>query len=138
MNQINPTSSATTAPSGATNPLQSDPLLGKDAFLSLLTTQLKEQDPLSPSQDPSQFVGELAQYTTLEQETNIAQSSSQAAAQQSASTSILLLGHTVTYVDANGVNQSGLVQQVDFGGSGPTLTVAGVSGIDPGSVIQVS
>jgi flagellar basal-body rod modification protein FlgD len=39
--------------------------LGKDAFLSLLVTQLQNQDPLDP-QDNSEFLAQLAQFTSLE------------------------------------------------------------------------
>jgi flagellar basal-body rod modification protein FlgD len=39
--------------------------LGKDAFLSLLVTQLQHQDPLSP-QDNSAFLAQLAQFSSLE------------------------------------------------------------------------
>ena len=39
--------------------------LGKDAFLQLLVTQLKNQNPLSP-QDNGAFVSQLAQFSSLE------------------------------------------------------------------------
>lgn len=45
--------------------------LGKDAFLQLLVTQLKNQDPLAP-QDNSSYIAELAQFSSLEQMTNVA------------------------------------------------------------------
>lgn len=35
-------------------------------FLLLLVTQMKNQDPLNP-QDPTQFVSQLAQFSSLEQ-----------------------------------------------------------------------
>ncbi|MCF8105396.1 MAG: flagellar hook assembly protein FlgD [Desulfohalobiaceae bacterium] len=44
--------------------------LGKDDFLNLLVTQLKNQDPLNPS-DPTEFTAQLAQYSSLEQLYNI-------------------------------------------------------------------
>ena len=44
--------------------------LGKDAFLQLLVTQLKNQDPLDP-QDNSEYIAELAQFSSLEQMTNV-------------------------------------------------------------------
>lgn len=40
--------------------------LGKDDFLRLLVAQLSNQDPLEP-QDPSEFVAQLSQLTSLEQ-----------------------------------------------------------------------
>ena len=39
--------------------------MGKDAFLSLLVTQLQHQDPLEP-QDNSEFLAQLAQFSSLE------------------------------------------------------------------------
>ncbi|QLA16655.1 flagellar hook assembly protein FlgD [Desulfolutivibrio sulfoxidireducens] len=44
--------------------------LGKEAFLQLLLTQLTYQDPLDPMDDQD-FVAELAQFSSLEQLTNI-------------------------------------------------------------------
>jgi len=44
--------------------------LGKDAFLQLLVTQLKNQDPLSPT-DNTQFVSQMAQFSSLESMQNL-------------------------------------------------------------------
>ena len=115
-----------------------DPLLDKNAFLNLMMVQLQNQDPLDPSQDPSQYMSQLAQLTSVEQMTNVAQSTSQAAQEQNANTALQLLGHTVTYLDSNGNSVSGTVQKVDFTSSGPSLTISGVSGIDPTAVNEVS
>jgi flagellar basal-body rod modification protein FlgD len=40
--------------------------LDKDAFMTLLVTQLKNQDPMNPS-DSSQLAAQLAQFTSVEQ-----------------------------------------------------------------------
>ncbi|MFW5901419.1 MAG: flagellar hook assembly protein FlgD [Thermodesulfobacteriota bacterium] len=48
----------------------SEDTLGKTDFLKLLVTQLENQDPLNPS-DPTEFTAQLAQYSSLEQLTNI-------------------------------------------------------------------
>jgi len=47
--------------------------LDKDAFLNLLMTQMKYQDPLDPM-DNQQMMAQLAQFSALEQMTNVAQS----------------------------------------------------------------
>lgn len=65
------TSSETTLASAAT-PTQAilkQKDLGKNDFLNLLVTQLKNQDPLKPM-DSSSFIAELAQFSQLEQSAN--------------------------------------------------------------------
>lgn len=47
--------------------------LGQDAFMKLLTTQLRYQDPTKPAND-SEFIAQLAQFSSLEKLTQIAQS----------------------------------------------------------------
>ena len=47
------------------NPV-SDPLANESTFLTLLVSQLQNQDPLSPT-DSNQFVSQLTAYSQLEQ-----------------------------------------------------------------------
>ena len=56
------TSSST--PSAA--PLERTTDLGREAFLSLLVTQLTHQNPLEPQAD-GEFIAQLAQFSSLEQ-----------------------------------------------------------------------
>lgn len=52
-----------------TNKTQSKEM-DKDAFLKLLVTQLKNQDPLNPMEDRD-FIAQMAQFSSLEQMQNL-------------------------------------------------------------------
>lgn len=47
--------------------------LGKDAFLQLLVTQMQYQDPLEPTAD-TEFISQLAQFSSLEEMQNLNES----------------------------------------------------------------
>src|SRR5271163_4223698 len=68
---INPTPPPVTTPPTSTNSLPSGQSLN-NMFLQLLVAQLQNQDPTSPV-DPSQFVGQLAQFSELSEVTSIYQ-----------------------------------------------------------------
>jgi flagellar basal-body rod modification protein FlgD len=58
-----------TSYSSKSEPKEFNNNLDKDAFLKILVTQLKYQDPLQPTQD-NQFIGQMAQFSALEQAQN--------------------------------------------------------------------
>jgi flagellar basal-body rod modification protein FlgD len=58
--------STTTTSSSSTGATNANASLGKDSFMKLLVNQIKNQDPLSPT-DNSAFVAQLAQFSSLEQ-----------------------------------------------------------------------
>src|SRR6187399_3073771 len=64
------TTPATTTPAVTTAGNKKTDGLGRDAFLSLLVTQLQHQDPLEPQAD-GEFLAQLAQFSSLEQLTTI-------------------------------------------------------------------
>lgn len=54
------------SPSASTNPLAPDQLANESTFLKLLMAQVQNQDPLNPT-DSTQFIGQLVQFSQLEQ-----------------------------------------------------------------------
>ena len=68
--------------------------VSKDDFLKLLVAQLQNQDPLNPQQ-PDQFVSELAQFTQVEQLTNMATSMNTMSTQNATSQWISAIGKRV-------------------------------------------
>jgi flagellar basal-body rod modification protein FlgD len=144
MSFTSPTTGATgttsTTGTTATNSSSSNLPITQDQFLEMLMAELKNQNPMNPnSSDPMQFVEELAQFTSVEQETNTAESTSTIASGQNTASAVALLGYNVNYTDpTTGATDSGTVQSVDITSSGPTLTINGTSGIAPSSVTEVS
>ncbi|WP_059172702.1 flagellar hook capping FlgD N-terminal domain-containing protein [Bacillus sp. FJAT-27445] len=66
MSSIQSINSYSTARAGNTNNQE----LGKEAFLKILVTQLKHQDPTQPQKD-GEFIGQMAQLSVLEQLSNL-------------------------------------------------------------------
>jgi flagellar basal-body rod modification protein FlgD len=130
-----PSTPSTGAPTGAAKAL--GPSLGKDDFLKLLVGQLKNQDPLNPTSD-TDFIGQMAQFSQLEQTTNMATANAEQIAQQTSARAVSLLGRNVTYPGTAGVSTTGVVEKVEWAAGKPRLTVAGIGGIDPNSVTAVS
>ena len=94
----------------------------KDDFLKLLIVQLKNQDPLSPV-DNSQFLAQLAQFSSLEQMSNMAKSVeelnknmtwlySQTLLTQGAA----MIGKEAVGIGSNGQEVSGLISSVKWNG----------------------
>lgn len=95
--------------------------LGKEAFLQLLVTQMKYQDPLNPTDD-TDFIAQLAQFSSLEQLQNLNQSFSDTSA-------LNMVGKTATVstVDSTGHERTvtGVVDYVTRSGSKMKVCING-------------
>jgi flagellar basal-body rod modification protein FlgD len=131
MSTINPTQllNATTVGTAQANAKPKNEM-GKDDFLKLLVGQLRHQDPMNPMEDKD-FMGQMAQFSQLEQMTNVASSLKD-------QRSFALIGRQVTYNDKEtGDLKTGTVEKVSIQAGKSTLTIAGVPGIEPDAVTEV-
>jgi flagellar basal-body rod modification protein FlgD len=135
MATVNPVgTTTTTASASAKNPTTA---IDKDTFLKLLVAQLQHQDPMQPS-DSSQWTAQMAQFSTVEQLTNLAQNSADAAKASQVNQAVSLLGRTVTYDDKEGLATTGKVERVDLSDGVATLTIDGQTGISPSALHEVA
>jgi len=81
--------------------------LGKDDFLQLLITQLRHQDPTAPMED-TQFIAQMAQFSSLEQMTNVAGGFTKLSALLSGSEAVNAVGRGVE-IDFAGSMVSGTI-----------------------------
>jgi len=96
--------------------------LGKDEFLQILITQLTNQDPTEPMQD-REFIAQMAQFSTLEQMTNMTGEFEKLGALLQSGQAVSVLGKNVDVVLGNSI-VTGRVQEVS-GGEYPQVLVNG-------------
>ena len=96
--------------------------MDKDDFLTLLVTQLKNQDPSAPMED-KQFIAQMAQFSQLEQMNNMSAQFTKVASLLGAGQALNTLGRTVEITQGEKV-LSGRVTQVTSG-QFPQLLVDG-------------
>ncbi|WP_062307953.1 flagellar hook capping FlgD N-terminal domain-containing protein [Alicyclobacillus sendaiensis] len=130
-----PTAAASGATSGSSSPTSPSGWnsLNENDFLQLLVTQLQNQDPLNPV-DNTQMLAQLAQFSALEEMTQVAETDAQiqSAVQSLESEMSLLMAHSligasVTVQDANGNRVQGTVSSVTMSQGTPQVVVNGTS-----------
>jgi len=108
--------------------------LDKDAFLLLLVEQLKNQDPMSP-QDSNDFMAQMAQFSILEQLTNLHEEMAKLRSFQEMSSASALIGRQVK-IRSGEEEISGRVEKVTLASDGVQVVVNG-SGYSLDSVTEV-
>jgi flagellar basal-body rod modification protein FlgD len=96
--------------------------LGKDDFIKILITQLTHQDPTSPMED-KEFIAQMAQFSSLEQMTNMAQDFARLSGLLSSGEAAGALGKNVELVDGDRT-VTGVVKAVTRGAA-PQVQVNG-------------
>lgn len=97
--------------------------LGKDDFLKILIAQLSNQDPTNPLEN-TDFIAQMAQFSSLEQMTNMSQGFEKMAGLINSSEAQSMLGKTVE-VEAGEVAVKGQVEAATRG-SQPQVLVNGM------------
>lgn len=108
--------------------------LGKDAFLQLLVTQMRYQDPLDPM-DNGEYLAQLAQFSALEQMTNVATGLSNIMdVVNNIDTSLLvgqltsMIGQGVQWMDESGKVMEGSIKAVSISDGSPSIVAADAAG----------
>jgi flagellar basal-body rod modification protein FlgD len=133
-----------TAAANATANSSSDSTISKDEFLQLFVTQLKNQDPLNPM-DSAGFTAQLAQFSSLEQLTNINDGVTSLLAYENSlqnAVAASLIGKQVGYqvkgADGNaGDVQHGTVTGITFDSGKTSFIVDGTTAISPGDIQEI-
>jgi flagellar basal-body rod modification protein FlgD len=125
-NGTTPAATASSSSSSTTSDANITSQLGPSAFLTLLTTQLSNQDPLNPMDD-TQSVSQLAQFSALQASDNLQSSFANFQSNFAVLQSSTLIGKTVSVntTDASGNSSTlaGTVQAIQVVNGSPTFTL---------------
>lgn len=97
--------------------------LGKDDFLKLLITQLSNQDPTNPMEN-TEFIAQMAQFSSLEQMTNMNESFAKMASMINSSQAANTIGKTVE-INVGDTTINGIVEATTMG-QNPQVLVNGM------------
>jgi flagellar basal-body rod modification protein FlgD len=111
-------------------------MLDKDGFLKLLVGQLRSQDPMNAVSN-EEMMGQMTQLSMVEQVTNLTNANESLVAKMQTNQALGLIGHKVSYTTTGGTAGSGVVDKVVIDKGVASLTVGGVTGIDPELVSEV-
>ncbi|TXC91955.1 flagellar hook assembly protein FlgD [Metabacillus litoralis] len=115
--------------------------LGKDEFLKILMTQLQNQDPLNPMED-KEFIAQMAQFSTLEQTTNMASMMEKFINVQNQSDSILkyseMIGKKVEWKNSEAETGIGIVNSIKKTEAGIMLELDNGKEISSDNIVKVT
>jgi flagellar basal-body rod modification protein FlgD len=109
--------------SAAINPTTATSGLNLNDLLQVLLTELTNQDPLKPV-DNTQFMAQIAQFTTLETTQEVNQNIQQLVALQAITQTVGLIGRNVSALTDSGTTVAGRVTDITFVNGAPQLTIS--------------
>jgi flagellar basal-body rod modification protein FlgD len=129
---VSGTTGANAAAAKSASAEKSKDLGDKDTFLKLLVAQLKYQDPSKPA-DSTQFLAQTAQFTQVEK---LGDMVDLLKSQRMVSASALV-GHSVTYMDANGAQLTGVISAAKLNGDSEPMLRIGNTDVLLSKVMEV-
>ncbi len=123
----------------ATSTTQSVPagLVDANTFLQLLITEMKNQDPTSPT-DTSQYMSQFAQLSTVEQAVQTNSKLDALLSSSALSQAEGLIGHSASFTDESGKTISGKIASVSINNNGAIATFEDGTRIPVGSGLTLS
>jgi flagellar basal-body rod modification protein FlgD len=93
-----------------------------NVFMSLLVTQLKNQNPSAPM-DTNQMMSQTLQLSMMEKMTELTTNSKEGFSLQMRTAAAQLIGHSVGYTLADGTTGTGIASSVSYAGSVPSVMI---------------
>ena len=121
---IAPTDAASTYAAKATAAPKQE--MDGEMFLSLLVTQLQNQDPSSPM-DTNQMISQTTQLAMMEQITALTTTGTENFSLQMRMAAAALIGQDVSYTGPDGATVTGVASAVSYAAQVPSVTIDGVS-----------
>ncbi|MCW4385729.1 flagellar hook capping protein [Salinibacterium sp. SYSU T00001] len=109
---------------GTTGTREPKQVMDSEVFLSLLVTQLANQDPSSPM-DTNQMISQTTQLASMEQLTTLTTLNEENFSLQMRIAAASLVGKEVSY-EKDGTTVTGIADSVSFANSVPTVSINGV------------
>lgn len=104
-------------------------IFSSDGFLKILASQIKGQNPLEPMKD-TEFLAQMAQFSQLEQITNLAKDMKAMALSGQLAQGASLIGKTVSYLPEGAMDPvTGVVESLRVGGDGRSMSLL-VGGVE--------
>ena len=97
-----------------------------NVFMSLLVTQLKNQNPSAPM-DTNQMMSQTLQLSMMEKMTELTTNSKEGFSLQMRTAAAQLIRHSVGYTLADGTTGTGVASSVSYAGSVPSVTIGDLS-----------